>query len=129
MPKTTEDPATMSGTTFTAQLTRIYEITGCRTQAELGALLEIRQSSISDASRRRSIPATWLMNLNKKGINPEWIITGEGEKLTPSGAWKEQGPGEAEYFMQPSAASILRSILGCLPEQALEDELSRRKRY
>lgn len=64
---------------FDAALERIREITGKRTQVELAAVLNIRQSSISDAKRRRSIPAEWLVRLLRQyGTNPDWILTGLG---------------------------------------------------
>lgn len=67
-------------------LERVFEAAGCKTQIELAIILNIRQSSISDAKRRSAIPAEWLIKLLKlKGINPEWILTGEGSKyLIPS---------------------------------------------
>lgn len=67
-------------------LVRVFEITGCTTQLELANLLEIRQSSVSDAKRRGSVPAEWLVKLLQlRGANPEWIISGEGSKfLIPS---------------------------------------------
>ncbi len=62
---------------FEAQYKRVFEATECRTQRELAAILEIRQSSISDAKRRKSIPAEWLITLlAKKCINPQWILRG-----------------------------------------------------
>lgn len=65
---------------------RVYYVAGCQTQVELADLLEIRQSSISDAKRRGSVPAAWLVKLLRlKGINPEWILTGFGpQKLGPA---------------------------------------------
>lgn len=61
---------------------RIYAATNTRTQVELAELLDIRQSSISDAKRRDSIPDSWLVTLLKKaGLNPEWILTGQGAKF------------------------------------------------
>ena len=60
---------------------RVFEAAECKTQVELAELFEIRQSSISDAKRRKSIPAEWLIKLLRlKGINPDWILTGEGPK-------------------------------------------------
>ena len=42
-------------------------------------MLEIRQSSISDAKRRNSIPSDWYMKLFEKfGLNPDWIKSGTG---------------------------------------------------
>lgn len=67
---------------FDAQYKRVFEAAECRTQIELADLLSIRQSSISDAKRRRTIPSDWLIKLfEKKRINPEWIRTGQGGKM------------------------------------------------
>lgn len=64
---------------FTAAYDRILAVTGTRTQVELAAVLSIRQSGISDAKRRNSVPADWLLTLLKlHSINPAWILTGEG---------------------------------------------------
>jgi len=65
---------------------RLCNSTGCRTQAELGELLGIKPSSVSDAKKRSSIPAEWLVKLLRlKGISPEWILTGFGpQKLGPA---------------------------------------------
>lgn len=53
---------------------RIRHATNARTQTELAAVLEIRQSSISDAKRRNSVPADWYMKLFEKfGLNPDWV--------------------------------------------------------
>lgn len=58
---------------------RIRCATNARTQTELAAVLEIRQSSISDAKRRNSIPSDWYMKLFEKfGLNPDWIKSGTG---------------------------------------------------
>jgi len=67
-------------------LQRVFESAECKTQAQLADFLEIRQSNISDAKKRKSIPAEWLIKLLKlKWINPEWILTGEGSQyLKPS---------------------------------------------
>ena len=63
---------------FDMALERIYYVTGCHTQQELADLMGIRQSSISDASKRRSIPAKWLVFLvSKYGLSPDWILYGK----------------------------------------------------
>lgn len=71
---------------FNAAFARICEVSGMKTQTELAEYLGIRQSSISDAKRRGSIPAQWLLSiLNNEGVNPAWILTGNGAKyLVPS---------------------------------------------
>ena len=66
---------------FESQYCRVFEAAGRRTQAESAAVLNIRQSSISDAKKRKSIPADWRVKLfEKKRINPEWILYGDGAK-------------------------------------------------
>ena len=68
--------------TFDAQYERILEISDVTTQAQLVRVLGIRQSSVSDAKRRRSIPAEWVLKLvEKKRANPKWIRSGLGDKL------------------------------------------------
>ena len=60
--------------TFDEIFERIKLATNTRTQVELADVLEIRQSSISDAKRRKSIPADWYMKLFEKfGLNPDWL--------------------------------------------------------
>lgn len=69
---------------FEGQYKRILEAAECRTQVELADLLGIRQSSISDAKRRQSIPSDWLIKLrDKKYINPDWIRSGIGSMQLP----------------------------------------------
>lgn len=70
-----------------AAYNRIKEATGASTQEQLAEILEIRQSSISDAKKRNSIPEGWLVVLLKKfSLNPEWILTGQGDRyLVPAG--------------------------------------------
>lgn len=56
---------------------RIKEITGSRTQVELAEILGIRQSSISDAKKRESVPSDWYLKLFEiYGVNPLWIKAG-----------------------------------------------------
>lgn len=64
---------------FEAAMARIHAIAGTRTQVELANLLGIRQSSISDAKRRGSVPDSWLVALYlQRKANPTWITSGEG---------------------------------------------------
>ena len=65
---------------FEAAMARIHTITGTRTQVELAKVLGIRQSSISDAKRRQSIPDSWLQTIIWKfDGNPRWVL-GESER-------------------------------------------------
>ena len=66
-----------SKTTFEDQMNRIRRITGKLTQVELADFFGIKQSAVSDANRRKIIPAEWLTVLAEKlGIAPEWVLTG-----------------------------------------------------
>ncbi len=66
---------------FEAQYGRVFEAAGCRTQAELAAFLGIRQSSISDAKRRKSIPAEWLEHFNIEIIHIDKMLWPCGASL------------------------------------------------
>jgi phage repressor protein C with HTH and peptisase S24 domain len=58
---------------------RIKYATNTRTQVELAEVLDIRQSSISDAKRRNSVPSDWYMKLFEQyGLNPDWLKKGMG---------------------------------------------------
>lgn len=66
---------------FQSAYQRILEATGLRTQSEVAAALGVKQSSISDAKRRNSIPAQWLLTLlDKYALNPIWVRSGEGPR-------------------------------------------------
>lgn len=66
-------------TVFEAVMDRIKAATGLRTQVELAAAFDIRQSSVSDAKRRDTIPDSWLVKLLLVyGLSPDWILRGEG---------------------------------------------------
>lgn len=72
-------PETSPDTTFEAQYKRVFDAAECRTQTQLADILEIRQSSISDSKKRKSIPSDWLVKLlERKRVNPEWVRTGVG---------------------------------------------------
>lgn len=84
---------------FTEIYERIKLATNCRTQVELAELLNIRQSSISDAKRRDSVPGDWYMKLFERfGLNPDWLkygvgppLSAYGKRLLPPGS--PPGPG------------------------------------
>lgn len=73
---------------FEAALERIKKATGARTQVQLAEVLGVRQSSISDAKRRCSIPAEWFLKLYRShGLDPDWLSDGvEPVYLNPSKA-------------------------------------------
>ena len=85
----TEDPASYGhapSSDFESQFRRVFEAAECKTQLKLAEFFGIKQSSISDAKRRQSIPAEWRVKLfEKKSINPEWVLHGGNVKyLAPA---------------------------------------------
>ena len=64
---------------YNETIERIQAVTHTRTQTALAETLEIKQSSISDAKRRQSVPGAWYMTpFEKLGVNPDWLISGIG---------------------------------------------------
>ena len=62
---------------FEAQMARVKFITQARTQCQLADILGVKQASISEASKRGRIPASWLVVLVQKfRANPDWILEG-----------------------------------------------------
>lgn len=101
---------------FDEAFDRIKKSTGMRTQVEIAKLLDIRQSSISDAKRRQSIPDSWLIKLYQVyNLNPNWIIDGEQPQFLGEqrgGALQVRDAGEAygrkpKYYQMPVCAMPL----------------------
>ena len=108
---------------FDEQMERIKLITGKRTQVELADLLGVKQSSISDAKRRASIPSNWLIVLMRhSSANPEWILTGNGPLFVSFLPIKPLHETEGEEEEYKAYEKALRQ----LPTRMLADELVRR---
>lgn len=104
---------------MSAVLQRFFQAAGCRTQTELAVFLGIRQSSVSDAKRRRVIPAEWLITLlRRKNINPDWVLTGAGPRflqaVDSAGTWaapvpdQEKGGSLARFSTLELAEELLK---------------------
>lgn len=86
---------------FDEALERIKKATGTRTQVQLAEILNIRQSSISDAKRRSSIPAEWYIKLYKThGLNPDWLAEG----IEPVYLKPEKGKVSADNILSETTA-------------------------
>lgn len=82
MTETPQPYGNVAQTDFDSQFARVFQAAECRTQVELADVLGIKQSSISDAKRRKTVPAEWLIKLfEKMRINPEWLRTGLGNRF------------------------------------------------
>lgn len=101
---------------------RILLVTGCRTQIELAEMLGIRQSSISDAKRRESIPSEWLLTIFERfGVLHTWILTGVGPRyITEGSAWAKNLPGAANYLVRESVRAALEKNLSSIVDDICE---------
>lgn len=97
-------------------------------------MLKIKQSSISDAKRRKAIPADWLMKLFEyRRVNPEWVRYGTGTKfLLSTGADQcmpsvvkivETRPPEA-CSSQELFAELVRRAIKPLDLEAVQKEVA-----
>lgn len=103
---------------FDDAMERIRETTKLHTQVALALCLDIRQSSISDAKRRGSIPDTWLVVLYEKfGLNPTWIRTGAGPVYL-TGDPDRTGPVQEPAYVPPPPEPTVTEL-----KEALEARL------
>jgi phage repressor protein C with HTH and peptisase S24 domain len=61
---------------------RVTQATGLRTLSDLADLLEVNRSAVTQARKKDSVPATWLLHLyREKGLNPDWLEGGPGPDI------------------------------------------------
>ena len=87
MPKNTMEVTPEKAKRFEGAMERIKDVFGVRTQVQLAEKIGVRQSSISDAKRRCSIPADWLLTIwRQTGYSPDWIMDGDecGHRFAPT---------------------------------------------
>lgn len=108
---------------FDVQIERIYMVTGRYSEEDLAEFLGILANEVVTAKDRGYVPAEWLiMLLRAKGINPEWILTGNGP-------WCIQPPippGHYETSDDVRECQADREALRRLSSKALAEELVRR---
>lgn len=91
---------------FEEAMERIKKATGARTQVQLAEVLEVRQSSISDAKRRCSVPSDWFLKLYRShGLNPNWLSDGQ----EPVYLNASRGSVSAENLLRETPASYGRT--------------------
>lgn len=103
---------------FAEAYERIKFATNTKTQVGLAEVLDIRQSSISDAKRRQSIPADWFIKLFEKfGLNPDWLKQGSGPMYlrTEHGYQPQDAPAggiaeEPAHYGDPMAKSTIVTV-------------------
>ena len=61
---------------------RVTQATGLRTLSDLADLLRVNRSAVTQARKKDSVPATWLLHLyRQKGLNPDWLEGGPGPDI------------------------------------------------
>lgn len=95
---------------------RIRFATNTRTQVDLANVLEIRQSSISDAKRRRSIPVEWYLKLHDRfGLSLDWLRWSSGPMYSKDKAIRIVDENDTarsqECLGEDSAASTVQGVL------------------
>jgi len=102
---------------------RIKKATGLRTQVEVAKLLDIRQSSISDAKRRKSVPDGWLIKLYQLyNLNPNWVLEGEQPQFlgdARGGALSVKEPLEGFASRKPKFHNVM--VCAMTAGQGLEE--------
>ena len=93
----------MKSSRFESFLQRVFRTTDMTTQTELAAVLQINRSAITQARKKDTVPARWILQLFRTfGLNPLWLETGKGEPyLKPSPA------EEAEFKHIPKVKARL----------------------
>ena len=83
--------ANFDSDTFSEAYARVLKATGCACQKELAKKLGVRQSFITDCCRRGEFTSEILLALVERcGLNPRWVRTGEGEKYLVNATKAEQ---------------------------------------
>ncbi len=78
---------------FQEFLERVKTATDIRTQGNLADMLGVRQATVSDAKKRNSVPAEWLMKLYRSHkLNPVWLADGIGPMY--AGQQECESPGK-----------------------------------
>ena len=109
---------------FNDAFARLYEVAGCRTQCELAKFLDVRQSSISDAKRRCSIPGDWLIKAwHKTSVSPDWIMQGDlcGHMLAvPSNQAGSPVATDAALIRREITSDVISRVMAALGVEAVQ---------
>lgn len=109
---------------FTAVTERLFKVAKCKTQLQLANFMGIRQSSVSDAIRRKSIPAEWLLTLLRHDqTNPDWVLTGKGPRYLRPGEDKAPTVVHVTKF-RPAMESSTQELLAELMRRERDQRLA-----
>ena len=83
---------------------------GIKSLSELATILGVNRSSITQARKKNSIPANWLLSLFRShGLNPDWLEGGDGPKWLRSGETDQDA-----FFRIPKVQARLCAGAGSL---------------
>ena len=104
---------------FDAQMARIKFIAQAWTQCQLADFLDVKQASISEASKRGNIPPSWLVVLVRKlRVNPDWVLEGRMPVFL--------GERNGSQGMAQGVGQCYEDLLRHIPLAELQKELCRR---
>ncbi|EFL53053.1 putative phage repressor [Solidesulfovibrio fructosivorans JJ]] len=102
----------MKPDTFEDAYARIQAATKTRTQTEIANLLGIKQSSISDAKKKNTIPDGWLITLYRAcGLEPDWILYGQEPASRRAGFNLADGVAGVRETANEYAAAPMRATV------------------
>jgi SOS-response transcriptional repressor LexA len=91
------------GSYFNNFFARVSEAVGVSTPTELAKILNVNRSAVTQARKKNSVPATWMLSLFKNyGLNPEWLETGKLPQVI-----KGSNHGESGYHHVPKVQARL----------------------
>lgn len=97
----------MKPDTFEDAYARIQAATHTRTQTEIANLLGIKQSSISDAKKKNTIPDGWLVTLYRScGLEPDWILFGQEPASKGNAVSTGVRETTGDYASAPTRATV-----------------------
>ena len=105
---------------------RACEALGIGNLSELADILGVNRSSITQARKKGTVPANWLLELfRNRGLNPEWLEGGIGPKQLKSG----DGP-ETDFYPVPKVQARLCAGAGSFEvDSRIEGYCSFQKRW
>ncbi|PIE67843.1 MAG: transcriptional regulator [Deltaproteobacteria bacterium] len=105
-------------TNFNDFFARVSKTLAVSSFSELAKLLNVNRSSITQARKKDSIPANWLLALVRNhGLNPDWLEGGEGPQWLKPGDRSESG-----FFPVPKVQARLCAGAGSFEIGAQIDE-------
>ncbi len=78
--------ATVMDIKFNIFFERVSKPLGITSLAELADILKVNRSAITQARKKDSVPANWMLELFRRyGLNPDWLEGGSGPQFLKSG--------------------------------------------